>query len=240
MSATMGIGAIAIADRGSGGVPVRCSGCGWSDAEVGPAVAFVSFGQQLFRGVIVEASAAAAAVERIEDLVLCGECLAAAFLLDPLVARTARERLAEERRRLAEDAKHFSKRDAEVRRAIRAEERRLAQLEAARKERDEVRAAAAKLCPEFDAIAEEFRAARLRVWALSRLAEGDKSEEAQQELADASEQFDKLRRSLRALTVAGSRLKQQCEDKGLAAERDALRDRLAVDLDPDPQSRRTR
>lgn len=230
----MGPGAITLEVRPSG---ARCSGCGWSAADVHPAVPFVGFGQRLFRGVVRDPQSQAV-VERIEDLTICGECVAAMFLLDPEVARKARERVTEERRRLQGDLKHFTARENEVRREIRKREREIERRRAEEKERDEVRVAAVQWSAEYDATVERFCSDRLNVWKFEKLAEGDGSPEAAKELEDASEQFEKLRRALRFLMAAGRRLEQQCEDKNLVAEHAQLRDRLAVDLDPDSQSAR--
>lgn len=230
--ATPSLGTIALDDAPTGGVELRCSGCGWPASALDPAVQFVNFGrQQVFRGAVVD-QAAGAAVERIQELRLCSECVIAALLTDPSVMQTARERVAAECELLQRDAKHFLKQEAERRREIRQEERRREQQCQEEQERDEIRAAAAGWRDEFDVTVEAFREARSRALMYSRVAEFDDSPEAKRELEEERDRFEKLRKRLGALSTAGARLRGQCEShSSLAGEYELLRDRLASSPD---------
>lgn len=215
-------------------VPLRCSGCGWPASELGPQIIFLSFSQLLFRGVIVDSSSGGALQERLDELVLCGECVAdAAFLIDPAPARSARQKVSEEQRRLQSEITNFTKTRNEVRSEIDESEKRLEVLRKARDGLGMLRAKATEWGSQHAVAADAFRDARLRVWATERSLNGDSSPEAATELAEAHEQLDKTRGALHALTTAGGRLARNCQEKGLADMHALIRDRLAGGLDND-------
>lgn len=209
-------------------VPMRCSGCGWASSNLGPQIVFVGFSQELFRGVIIDSAGAGALLERLDELVLCSECVArCAFLIDPAPARSARQKSSEEQKRLQEEIAAHTLEHKRVRLEIVEGERRLEELRKARDKAAELRAKAARWGSSYDQAARAFRDASLKSWATERAQEGDGSPEAAAELAQAKEQLDKARVALRALTTAGGRLGGQCMDKGLSFEHGFIRDRLA-------------
>lgn len=214
------------------GRPLRCSGCGWSASELGPHVPFLNFGVLLFRGAIVDQTAGAL-LERLDELVVCGECIgSAALLLDPRPAQSARQKASEEQKRLQDEIANFVQTHKQVRSQIAESERRLADLREARDGVAALRARAAEWGTKHDLAAEAFRDARLRVWAIERARERDESSKAAAELAEARDQFEKARGALRPLTTAGKRLGRQCQEKGLSEEHARIRSRLALG-DPD-------
>jgi hypothetical protein len=226
--------------RDSAGGPLRCSGCGWSSSDHGPDVVFLSFSMPLFRGVMVD-KGSHALLERLDDLVLCAECVAVALLvLDPTPARSARQRIVEVQAALRDEIERSTK-------AVKACYHEVAkiegQLEEVRKARDELeglRDAVAQWTVQWDLAVEVFRRERLNVWTIRHAttlerasSAGDEADELAAELADAAKLFVKARRGRRVLKTAGERLKAQSETKGLSTEVYLIQNRLTAAEDSD-------
>jgi hypothetical protein len=205
---------------------LRCSGCGWTAALLGPEIAFLNFSTALHRGQVIDAAGAGGVLERLDDLRLCGRCLAdAALLVSPTPAKTYRDQVDVEQKRLALELTVVTRGTTDAVSSIKRLERRIAELEAERERLAELRAAVAEWAPDWDLTAEAVREARLCSWAWERAAvSGD--EQAAVELVDERKRLDSATGKLAALRNAGVKLRDRCREDGLADEAAVINERL--------------
>ena len=196
----------------------------------------------LDRGVIIDSAAGAVAMF-LDELHLCGRCVAEGWLLlDPHSARTARQQKAQQQEQLAAELAELTKIASKARGEISGYERQLEKLRTAQAGLDALRVGTAQWVASHDALIGPFERTRLQYWALQLTTAGgragfhaDDSAEAEAEIKEARQQFEQARGLLRKSVRVGERLRKQCENNALNTEFALLDNRLRAlgDLDDD-------
>jgi hypothetical protein len=164
-------------------------------------------------------------LERLDDLRMCGECVAkAAVLIDPTPAATFREKADQEQRGLVTQLADATRAVKEAESGVRKLEKRIADLETKRDYLAGFRATVGAWATEFDKAFEAFREGRLRVWTFEKVSPVDP--QAAEELVGDRDRLISVTKKLDALKKTGARLRDKCQTEGLAMEARMIQDRL--------------